>query len=78
MPSNNTMRKDVIEYVDESYDEDLPEVQMYDTGRLNDSQDNSQYMVPTIEEGFDNLQDSIYIAKQKSGVHDDDDSEEEK
>ena len=62
------MRRDVIEYVEEEADdmEDLPECQMYDTGKMDndDSMDsNNAKLPPELEDGFENLQDSIFIAR---------------
>jgi len=58
-------QRNIIETVDEPDDEELPEVQMYDTGKLDDSQDTSLIVMPNLE-GFDNVQDSIYIMKRQS------------
>jgi len=58
-------KRNIIEQEDEPDDEELPEVQMYDTGNFEDSQDTSQQVIPNLE-GFNNLQDSIYIAKQNT------------
>lgn len=58
-------QRNIIETVDEPDDEELPEVQMYDTGKFDDSQDTSLIVMPNLE-GFDNVQDSIYIMKRQS------------
>ena len=62
-------RKEVIEYVEEKDDdEELPDVQMgeYDTGKFEESPDTIKSPMPNLGEGFNNLQDSIYIAKKNS------------
>ena len=71
-------QREVIEYVDEKEEEEeLPDVQMYDTGRFDDSQDNIKSPIPHLGDGFNNLQDSIFIAKKNSQLNIDSDDDDE-